>query len=443
MLERQSAGRPWRYYFSQLAYFVWRGQLLFWRAMPARIRGALAIVIVALLGAALAYWAKGFRDLVSGRERTAAIDLHLRWVDQQYVINRQNPFDVSFAHRGNSEPAAAVCKGRNASVIGGVGVPGGASYPAWSYFSGYPLFCLPWNATRIYYAALQLTCLIWLLRWAFLQGREVDVWCGAFCAAGVAATASFCTTLEIGQYGILVLALLTGSLQLEEAGSPIAAGLLAGIACLKPNIAAPFLLYFLVRRRWRALAAAMAYLSVASLWIWIAIHTNPLETLQQMMHGSESFVQTGYGPVAAALALGMKAQFATPLIAVFVVAISLPIIMQYRRRPALQLFAVVGVVARFWSYHKAYDNLSIVFLLVALSKLGWERPTRVTVVSLAAVGASLWLPARVTDLFCFQIVQCLVWIAGVGVMLAYGEPTRRDERDSVAASSIAPTLNAQ
>lgn len=432
----------------QVAFSSWltsfgRGRLLFWKAMPARSRVGLAIVIVALLGAALAYWARGFRALVSGRERTAAIDLHLRWVDQQYVLNRQNPFDVWFAHRGDSEPAAAVWRGRNASVIGGVGVPFGVSYPAWSYFSGYPLFCLPWKATRIYYAAIQLTCLVWLLRWAFLKGGQVDVWCGAFCAAAVAATASFCTTLEIGQYGILVLALLTGSLQLEEAGSPIAAGLLAGIGCLKPNIAAPFLLCFLARRRWRALAAAMGYLSVASLWIWTAIHTNPLETLQQMMHGSESFVESGYGPVAAALALGMKAQFATPLIAVAVVAMSLPIIVQYRRRPALQLFAVAGVVARFWTYHKSYDNLSIVFLLVALSKLAWERPTRVVLASLAAVGASLWLPARVNDLLWYQIVQCLVWIAGVGVMLAYGEPTTCDDPDLVASSGVVPTLNSQ
>lgn len=411
--------------------------------MPARLRVALVILIVTLLGVAMAYWAKGFCDLVNGREKSAAIDLHLRWVDQQYVLNRQNPFDVCFAHRGNSKPAVATWNGRNASVIAGVGVPGGVSYPAWSYFSGYPLFCLPWKATRIYYAALQLPCLIWLLRWAFLQGRRLDVWCGAFCAAGVAATASFCTTLEIGQYGILVLALLAGSLQLEEAGSSSAAGLLAGIACLKPNIAAPFLLCFLARRRWRGLAAAIAYLSIANLWIWMAIHTNPLEMLHQMMHGSESFVESGYGPVAAALALGMKAQIATPIIALTVVAISLPIIVQCRRRPVLQLFAIAGVVARLWTYHKSYDNLSMVFPLVALSKLAWERPGRVTVISLAAVGASLWLPARFTDLFWFQIVQCLVWIAGVGVMLAHGGPAVRHERESVASRGVVSSLNPQ
>jgi glycosyl transferase family 87 len=406
--------------------------------MLQRNRAVLYVIVVLCIGAIL-YWAKGFRYLVNGPGGEGAIDLHMRWVDQQYVFHRQNPFDVYFAQ--HSDPGPPAPNGRDASVIAGIGAPPSIGYPAWSYFSGYLFFWPPWRATRIYYAGIQAVCLLWLLRWAFVQGRQVDAWCGAFCAAAVAATASFCTTLANGQYGILVLALLAASMQLDEAGWPYAVGLLAGVACLKPNITGPFLLVFVGRRRWRAIAAAIAYLIIASLWIWMAIRTNPLETLGQMMRGGERFAETGYGPVSIAIGLGMKPRMATPLIALTGAALALAICAKYRHRPALDLFAVAGVAARLWTYHQTYDNLSVVFLLVALSRIAWTRGTLSTAITLSLVGASLWMPAKFTDLLWFQVIQCLVWIGGTAVMLMLPATNRDGGRDSIASSGTAPRLS--
>jgi hypothetical protein len=193
------------------------------------------ILTIGLCAVAIPYWTKGFRYLIDGPGGQGAIDLRLRWVEQRYVLNRQNPYDVDFAGEQSVKPAA-VWNGRNASVLSEVGPPASVDYPPWSYFSGYLFFWPSWRSTRIYYAGIQLLCLVWLIRWAFLQGRSVDVSCAAFCAAGMAATASFCTTLANGQYGILVLALLAASMHLDEIGWPYAAGMLAGVACLKPRL---------------------------------------------------------------------------------------------------------------------------------------------------------------------------------------------------------------
>jgi hypothetical protein len=394
--------------------------------------------LIIVLGAiAVAYWVKGFTYLTVGRHGEGAIDLRLLWVNQQYVLHRQNPFDVYFAAHGIPEPAA-VRHGRDASIIREIGAPGAVGYPAWSYFSGYLLFWLPWRATRIYFAGLQVLCLLWLLRWAFLQGGQVDRQCGAFCAAAVAATASICTTLANGQLGILVVALLAASIWFDEAGWPYAAGVLTGVACLKPNIAGPFLLCFVARQRWRAIAAALAYLSIASLWIWMAISTNPLETLGQMTRGGERFAQNGYGPITVAIALGMKPQLATPLIALTGAALTGAICAKYRRRPTLDLFAVAGVAARLWTYHQTYDNLSVIFLLVALSRLAWAKKTRSGALALGAVGVSLWLPAKLTDLLWFQVIQCLVWIAGTAVMLLAPDPLNGGRQGSISSSGTPP-----
>ena len=191
--------------------------------------------------------------------------------------------------------------------------------------------------------------------------------------SAVAATASFCTTLANGQYGILVLALLAASLQLDEAGWPCAAGLLAGIACLKPNITGPFLFCFVARRQWRAIGGVAGYLAIASLWMWAAIHATPLETLGQMMRGGERFTKLGYGPISIAIDMGIKPQVATPLIAISVAVLTLVLCVMYRRRRPLELFAVAGVAARFWTFHQTYDNLSVIFLLVALTQLAWAQ----------------------------------------------------------------------
>ncbi len=405
--------------------------MLIWKPpMPDR-KSTMLILIVGLCALASSYWAKGFWYLIDGPAGQGAIDLRVRWVDQRYVLHRQNPFDVYFTHHGAAVPAV-VWHGRDASVIPQLGAPAAVGYPAWSYFSGYVLFWPSWQTTRVYYAAIQLICLLWLVRWAFLQGRQVDAWCGAFCASAVAATASFCTTLANGQYGILVLALLAAALQLDEAGWPCTAGLLAGVACLKPNITGPFLLCFAVRRRWRVLSMATGYLSIASLWIWVAVRTNPLEMLGQMLRGGADFAQTGYGLVSVAIALGMKPATATPIIALSVMSVTLVICLKYRKRPALELFAVAGVAARFWTYHQTYDNLSVIFLLVALARKSWVRGTPGQLLALGAVGVSLWLPAKFTDLLWFQVVQCFVWIAGTVVMLIDASARNRGYRDSDA-----------
>src|SRR5208282_590804 len=120
-----------------------------------------------------------------------------------------------------------------------------------------------WTATRGLFAAWNLAALALIAWWSYKVGHGArDASTGWFLAASVAAISSFCTTLRNGQLGILVIALVLASMLLEEKNRHVAAGLLLGAAMIKPTIAGPFAIAFLVRRRFSALFAAAAYVAV-------------------------------------------------------------------------------------------------------------------------------------------------------------------------------------
>jgi hypothetical protein len=80
-------------------------------------------------------------------------------------------------------------------------------------------------------------------------------------------------------------------------------------------------------------------------------------------------------------------------------------------------FAIAAVAARFWSYHRTYDNLIVVFLLLALGSLAWSRNKAVLWAAFLLAGLSLWAPAQFTDHESFQLLQMLAWPACLAVLL--------------------------
>jgi hypothetical protein len=384
-----------------------------------RSRIFLGLTIITLTALSAAYWAKGFTYLIHGREGAGAIDLHKRWLEQQYVFHRQNPFDSQPAADGGIESNALGSRSDPTdSQHAGERVLAG--YPPWALFSGYFLYWPSWPNTRLFYAAIQLVCLLWLVSCAYRQGLSADRHCAALSAAAMAATASFCTTLANGQYGILVITLLAAAMQLDDAAHPIAAGLLAGIACLKPTLSGPFLLIYLARKRWSTIACALGYMIIASCIVWYATHASPMRMIGQMIHGGEGYANAGYGPLSLAIGLGMNVRVATPLVGLGGAALTLIACILLRDRPSLQLLALTGVAARFWTYHQTYDNLVVVFLLIALTRAAWEARSAQLIAALIAVGLTLWLPAKFTDQIWFQLAQCLIWITGLAILLRSG-----------------------
>jgi hypothetical protein len=375
-----------------------------------RIARRLKLLLVASLAAlSIAYIGKGFFVGIF----TGSSDVWRRRLEERFVLREHidTRIAASFIRRG---------------VV----------YPPWSYLSGALLFWPPWPQVRVWFALVNFACLTWIIGFVVAYARDQPKLDRLLVVLSVTAIAAFCTTIGVGNYGVIVVALLVGAYQAEEAGRPVLSGLLMGVALLKPQLAGPFLLVALVRGRFRALAAAAIYLIVASTAIWMLSGTDPVRMLLQSARFAGVFANTTNGLLTLVLDVGVPYRLAAPLTAIVCLAIFTPLLWTNRERSPMLLFAIAAVTSRLWTYNLNTSNLILVFLLLALWRLAIEtRVVRAGVLFLA-VGASLWVPARLSECHAIQLAEHLIWLGGVVGLLIL------DRRLVVSDASATPCLRA-
>jgi len=407
----------------QYAIVEWRRHRLLW----------VASAILLLVSAA--YIGRGLRVLVF--QDVPATDLHMRWQEQRYVYNRQNPYDVVQLVRAQQYHLPLPECSRDNRVDPKIGKPyqRAGGYPPWTFLTVTPIVLpTPWNFTATYFAALNVLALVITFVWAYQIGRPHSQAGGVFLGAAALAAFGHYRLLQVGQYGILVNAMLIGVYWLARQRRAAASGTLFGLATLKPQISALFALSYLVRRQWRALAAATAYVVFASFFTWFMTRTNPIEMLGQMYALAQSWVDhpnpsiheqipMGCNSLASILLnLDLDRKIATPLAAMTGAVLAGVLMWLWRNGSTLTLFAIAATTGRLWAYHRPYDDVMLIFLLVALGKLAISHRSIAAVVGFCLVGVSLWayFPDRFPPL-ALQIAIMSSWLFGLGALLA-GEP---------------------
>jgi hypothetical protein len=351
--------------------------------IPRRLKLAL-VAVLALLS--IAYLGKGF---YIGAFKDGS-DVLRRWAEEHYLLH-----DLV-------DPRLAAIFARH-----------GVVYPPWSYFSGLFLLWPPWPQVRAWYALINLACLSWIIGFAAGYARGQSKLDRFLLVLSVTAIAAVCTNLGVGNYGVIVLALLVGAYQADDADRPVLSGLLMGVAMLKPQLAAPFLLVALVRGRFRALATAGLYLVVATAAIGMISDIDPVRMLLQSAQFAGAYAHTTDGLLTVVLDVAVPYRLAAPLTAIGCLAIFTPLLWTNREREPMLLFAIAAVLSRLWTYNLNTSNLILVFLLLALWRLAIEtRDARAGALFLA-VGASLWVPARLSDYHFIQLAEHLIWLGGV------------------------------
>ena len=369
--------------------------------------------VATMIALGLLYQTGGYYYLVVHPE--GAWDLRLRWLEQQAVFARRNPFDlVSDYYTGRSVPAS-LRPYVPQMVVG---------YPPWSYFSGIFLFWPPWPAARWLYGALNLVATAGLVRWTHIVARPAGPWASVLLGAAVWAVSAHYNTLVAGNYGILVVGLLLVAMWAHRTRHPWTSGMLAGVAMLKPTIAAPFLLPFVFRREGRVLAGCAGYLAVSSGVTWWFTGTDPLTMTVQMMRWGQVYVREAYGPLNFLLAGGVDREVAILLTAGVFLGFASVALWVRREDGLLCQFAIAALAGRLWTYHKVLDDVMLVFVLVAVGDRWLVRSQRGARLMFVLLGLSLWTPGRLVaypDAFAptmwFQAFHIAVWI-GAGVFLA-------------------------
>jgi hypothetical protein len=386
------------------------------------MRACRLILCALLLAISVGYVGKGMAILFTAPAPPA--DFELRWKEVQYFLAGRDPNDSFFSSAHGRHLWRPLWTKRDESPLPALGPTLSGGYPPWAFPTGV-LYCWPTSITaaRRWFAgvnALALTAIFLLgYRLAAPHGLVPALTLGA---SGTAMSAN-CTTLGIGQYGIIVVGQLVLCLWALSRGRAATAGMWLGLAAAKPILSAPFGLAFLLPWRLRALLAVAGVLLVANALAWWQTGAPPLEMVAQMLRLGQAFAHDSYGPMNALTALGVPLVIAEVVTAVTCTAAAALLIARWKEAPVLIHFAIAAVAARLWSYHHLYDNLVLVFLLIALGDLANRRPTKWALAAFLAVGLSLWAPGKWNVLLAFQIAQILIWIAGLAVLLA-GTPRR-------------------
>jgi hypothetical protein len=373
-----------------------------------------------LLLLSVAYLLKGTYYLTLSPYKDAACDLNMRWTEQQYVLRGQNPYDAYTRIFGDELWTPETADARRARVAADCGIPNttlGPNYPPWSYATGIVLMWpADWASVRLLYCLFNLAAWCFIGWAAYRVGESAQRGMGLLFSAATLAASSICSALGNGNYGVIILAALIAALWFDEKRRPLLAGLMLGIALSKPTIALPFLLPFLVKRRWGTLCVAIVYICAGGCLTWFMTGTDPLTMFRQMIEYSKYWgVTTGADIVFVLAQLGVERELALKVAAVSIGGLGLAVLFAWRRSSMLTLFAITAVVARFWTYHRAYDNMMLVFLFWALGLVALRRRDILPWIAAAVLGISLWLPWSAIDNRVMEMLLLISWI-GCGVV---------------------------
>lgn len=287
----------------------------------------------------------------------------------------------------------------------------------WAWLGNLLLYWPP-AMQRVYYGLLIVGVLLLIVSWAYRIGERARPGGGLMLAGATLAMSSVVTALGLGQNSPFMVAALVGCYMLVANGHPVAAGLCLGFALAKPQISLLFVLPLLVTGQFLALAVAAAYVVVATLLVCSMTGLTPIELTRDWQVYIAGIKWPGYGPYQVLIDAGLPERAVLVSSALVFGGAATAAIAVLRDRPLLVLFAIAAVAGRLWSYHQLYDNLMIVFLLVALGELALRSAARPALIMFLLVGVTVWAPGRFCDVAAFQWFQMFTWLAGAGMAAA-------------------------
>ncbi len=382
------------------------------RDVPARFMSvctaALAVIGVVYVGA-------GFVNLLGLFGTEGAGDLLKRWVEHAYFVRGMSPLDV---YSGASPPDPEI------------GPMHAGSYPPWSLLTGL-IFAPPINQTllRWYAAALNLAALTAMLTYAYRLGRPYGTGPARLFAAATCAIVANAITLRFGQYGIIVNVLIIGTLLAHASGRPGWGGLLLGIAALKPQTSGLFSLIWLNKRGIPALAVAAAWVLGTALLGAAWLGRSPLTLLRQVYEQAAVWDGGDNGLLGVFLAWGLPRTPVSLALLVAGLGGSAILLVRHRSDSLLTRTAILCVMGRLWMYHRRYDDMMLVFLLLALAIAAIELGTTTSWIPFGLVGTTLWLPLRESDHTPpVVLAKAIVWLGALAWLVRRAPARESSER---------------
>jgi hypothetical protein len=220
--------------------------------------------------------------------------------------------------------------------------------------------------------------------------------------------------VSYGQYAVLAAGLLVaGAIALEQGRSRLA-GVLFGLALVKPQLSAPVLIALTCQGR--LAAPLVAGMMAAGGWLLTAwwVGATPLQLLTGTVAESSHFHSLSHNPLTRWLTPAIGRLPTVLLLAAAGIVTAAAFGRRFRRSDeALRLVAVAVVIAMFWSYRRHYDAALMSIPLVYAFALAAESGALWRWAVFIGTGVTLWLPIRHTmwDAPWVQVTTLVIWSA--------------------------------
>ncbi len=260
---------------------------------------------------------------------------------------------------------------------------------------------LPRAALRGSWLVLNLLSLAGLI-WALVRfaGGFWPVWIAL--AFGLALTASKPVRggMGLGQFHLIPTLLVVLALLALRTGRQVAAGVLLGIALIKPTMGLPFLAIPLARRRWRTLVVAsgvqLALLMGTSAWLGIG----PTRLVREWLALARGQLAAGALDLPSLLVRQWpSASVAGSWLSLVVLAGCGTVVYWRRKRSDVELAGICASAAVAFAYHRPYDLVLLAFPLAWFCEEARGDGMGLTTVSAFALAATLILPEQPLERF--------------------------------------------
>ena len=334
-----------------------------------------------------------------------------------------------------------------------------AVYPPASYVMLWPL--LGWlgavTPARWVWAATTLGALVWLVYLVVKESGADTTLERIFVALIPLSMNATGSTIGNGQLTVhIVPALLAGLLLLQERRQSWSKDMLASISVLfalvKPSITVPFfwIALFIPGKVRPALLITLEYIGL-NLFA-VSFQEPGLLSLfhDWLVRASAVTVREAYANLHTWLAALGLAEWSLPASLFTLVALGFWIYLN-RRVDIWLLLGVTAIVARFWTYHRWYDDLLILLPMIALFRIAKKGSSDngsdiIAGILLAITLLSMLAPYRVQNLpspwsLLFTGGHAIVWIVLLIFLLirAWQEKTRRLADESITRIARFPT----
>lgn len=280
-------------------------------------------------------------------------------------------------------------------------------YPPSTFALLAPLTLLDWPGARLLFLLLNLSLIAWhipaLLRFARLRLSDNA---GMFLMGAILALAPYQSAVALGQVAVASVTLLVVALDRIERGHERSGAVALALAVLlKPQLAAPFGVYYLLTRRWRVVSvASVVGACVAAIALgWLAAHDIAwIESWRgNISHEMRADIDPrgarGYHMVDARIALSSIGVYPAEGAALALGGVIAAVLLWLGGRRQLDrdvVLAAIGVLTLLVTYHRHYDAMLLCLTLAWAAGEYSRSRSRVSLGALLCCAAFL-LPAQV------------------------------------------------